>query len=503
MKRTLWIYITEERGKDKMKYSKPEKMGIKSSDIKEYIEVLENANLSTHDLIIMRHGEIVFEKYWKPFHKDFLHRMYSVTKSFVSLGIGFAEQDGLINLDDPLVKYFPKEAANITDENVKNQTIRDMLMMATARVEFNWFENKTNDRVQQYFDNPHNSRPSGTVFNYDSCGSFMLGALIERVTGKELIEYLREKFLDKIGFSKEAFMLKCPGGHSWGDSALICKPTDLLKTAMFCMNMGEWNGEQILNKEYMVNATKKQIDNNSLGLDSFESQGYGYQIWRTYDNSFFFNGMGAQLTVCVPDKDIIMVYNADNQGNGNAKTVVMNNFFDMIVRRAEDCEIADSGYDELMAYADSLELYKAKGSLTSEVADKINGVTYKMYDNPMGITEMKVSFDGNKGELYYINEQGEKRIPFGMCYNEFSEFPQEGYSDMVGTQKGNRLYKCAASAAWADDKRLFIKVQIIDTYFGNLNIMLGFNDNKIGVEMTKTAEDFLREYEGYGGGTAC
>ena len=483
-----------------MNYNKPEKMGIKSSHIKEYIEVLENACLATHDLIIARHGEIIYEQYWKPFDKDFQHRMYSVTKSFVSLGIGFLEQDGLINLDDPLVKYFPEESKNITDINILNQTIRDNLMMATARVEFSWFRNKTEDRVLQYFENPHNSRPSGTVFNYDSCGSFVLGALIERVTGKELIEYLREKFLDKIGFSKEAYMLKCPGGHSWGDSALICKPTDLLKTAMFCMNKGQWNGEQLLNREYIEAATKKQIDNSASGHNTPQTQGYGYQFWRTYDNSYFFNGMGCQFAICIPDKDIIMVYNADNQGNVLAKSIIIDNFYDMIVRKAEDNEISDSGYNELMEYSKTLELYRAKGSVTSPVAEKINGVTYKMGENPMGITEMKISFDGKVGELFWINEQGEKRIPFGMCCNEFSYFPQEGYSDMIGTKPGNRLYRCASSAAWVDEKRLLIKVQIIDTYFGNLNIMIGFNGDGIGVQMTKTAEDFLSEYEGYAGG---
>ena len=76
-----------------MNYSTPEKEGIKSSDILNYIKILEGSNLSTHNLIIMRRGKIIFEKYWKPFNDKFLHRMYSVTKSFVALAIGFCEQD--------------------------------------------------------------------------------------------------------------------------------------------------------------------------------------------------------------------------------------------------------------------------------------------------------------------------------------------------------------------------------------------------------------------------
>ena len=100
-----------------MKYTTPEKMGISSSSIKRYLEALAKADLSTHDVIIARGGNIVFEKYWQPFDKDFLHRMYSVTKSFVSIAIGFLEQEGKLKLDDPIVKYFPEETKNLKKIN--------------------------------------------------------------------------------------------------------------------------------------------------------------------------------------------------------------------------------------------------------------------------------------------------------------------------------------------------------------------------------------------------
>lgn len=487
-----------------MNYARPEEAGIKSSNIKKYIEILENSNLSTHDLIIMRHGKIVFEKYWEPFNKDFLHRMYSVTKSFVSLAIGFLEQDGMINLDDKIVKYFPGELKNQPDENLNNQTIRHMLMMSTAKPGRNWFAARCNDRVAHYFENDrYESRPSGAIFEYDSSGSFVMGTLVERLTGKTLMEYLREKCLDKIGFSKEAYMLKCPGGHSWGDSALICKPTDLLKTAQFCMNKGKWNGEQLLNEKYVTDATTKQIDNNTHGLNEADSQGYGYQFWMTYDNSFFFNGMGCQFALCVPDKDLIMVYNGDNQGINMAKKIVFDNFFDLISRPSSDSELPanDAEYEELMQYADTLKLFAAKGNKHSDFEKEINNVTYVMNKNPMGITKMKFSFDDEYGTLYYTNEQGDKELKFGLCSNAFVPFPQEGYSDMVGSEKGDRLYDCAASAAWVSDRQLFISVQIIDAYFGRLNINIGFDeDKKLAVFMNKCAEDFLDEYEGFAGG---
>ena len=175
----------------------PESVGIKSEKIREYIEVLEECGLSTHNIIIARRGKIAFETYWKPFHKDFLHRMYSVTKSFVALAVGFLEQDGLVNLDDPISKYFPEEIKDQPDENMRNQTIRHMLMMSTAKVEKYWFDKPVHeDRVKFYFENDNVSRPSGTIFQYDSMGSFVVGAMVERVTGKPLMDYLREKFMD-------------------------------------------------------------------------------------------------------------------------------------------------------------------------------------------------------------------------------------------------------------------------------------------------------------------
>ena len=487
-----------------MNYATPEKTGIKSSHILDYLKSIEAANLLTHNIIIMHKGCIVFENYREPFNKDFLHRMYSVTKSFIGLAIGFLEQDGLVDLDAPIIKYFPDEMKNQTDENMRKQTIRHMLMMATAKPNQNWFEAQCEDRVKFYFDNSlPDTRPSGTVFQYDSTGSFVLGALVERITGKELMEYLREKFLDKIGFSKEAYMLKCPGGHSWGDSALLCKATDLLKVAMFCMNKGEWNGEQLLNKEFVIKATTKQIDNNIRGLGYYDAFGYGYQLWMSRQNSFFFNGMGGQLALCIPDKELILVYNGDNQGHRFSKKIILDGFFDMIADRIENTLPENlTEYNMLCEYADALKLFSVKGDVHCNMQDKINGVEYELENNPMGISRMKLVFDGDKGIFSYTNEQDDKKIPFGMCSNEFAKFPQEGYSDTVGARKGNRLYDCAASAAWVSDYQLFIKVQIIDTYFGILNINFGFEDDKVGIFMNKIAEDFLNEYQGFAGGKA-
>lgn len=483
----------------------PYSAGIPAENIRKFIERLENGGLATHDLILARGNSIFFEAYWKPFSADMMHRMYSVSKSIVSIAVGFAVQDGLLSLDDPISKFFPEECAECDCEELKNQTVRHMLMMSTARSPKNWLDEQCDDRVKFYFEGKCDDtvRPSGTVFEYDSTGSFILGAMVERLCGMSFMDYLRIKLFDKIGVSSDAHCLKCPGGHSWGDSAVLCTPRDLLKIARFVMNKGSWNGEQILDENYLTDACSNQIDSNVSGLYDHESCGYGYLIWRTVNNSFFFNGMGAQFAVCVPDKDLIMIINSDNQGNPNAQKIIMDGFFELIANPMSDHALTENPSETkaLCEYAKNLTLTAARGEAQSPFSAQISGRKYVLRPNPMGITDITLDFGNDGGRMTYTNAQGQKSIDFGMCENRFGLFPEEGYSDEIGSVAcPGHKYRCYASAAWVEPQKLFIKVQIIDDYLGNLNITLSYKDSVLGVYMEKHAEAFLEEYSGYGYG---
>ena len=202
-------------------------------------------------------------------------------------------------------------------------------------------------------------------------------------------------------------------------------------------------------------------------------------------------------------KDIILIYNGDNQGKPHANKVIFDYFFDLIVDDASDTEISEDkdAAADLKAYTDTLKLSVAEGEKTSPFAEKINGVTYELEKNAMGIKEITFNFDGDKGTMKYINEQGKKELVFRMCENEYLLFPQTGYSNEIGSvSEPGHQYKCAASAAWIEDQKLQIKVQIIDTYFGNIFMNFGFKDDEIGVYMEKAAEYFLTEYKGFAAG---
>ena len=490
------------------RYTTPEKKGISSASIQKYIELLESRRLSTHDMIIMRGDEILFESYWEPFHKDFLHRMYSVSKSFLSLAVGFAIDEGYLALDSKIADLVPEEMKlQESDENMRELTVRDMLLMSTAKTPQEWFSVRHPDRVRYYFENKSEySRPGSTIFEYDSPGSFVLGAILERRVGMPFMDYLRPRLLDKIGVSKDAKCLECPGGHSWSDSAVLCTARDLLRLGMFVMNAGRWDGEELLNEAYIKDATSKQIDNNVGGLETYCTQGYGYLFWRTWDNSFFFNGMGCQLCVCVPEKDMILVYNGDNQGNDLAKHIIVDGFFDLIARPASEAPLPESKENEesLKKYVDTLKLYAARSTCPRDFEKKIDGKIYTLNKNPMGITKLSFNFSDGVCRMNYTNAQGDKTLFFRIDENEFGLFPEEGYSKDIGSQfaKGH-YYKCAASGAWIETKKLFIRVQVIDDYFGILNMNFGFKDeNTVGIQMNKTAEDFFTTYHGFATGKA-
>ena len=168
----------------------PEEIGISSVKVLEYVKLLENYKLKTHSILMARGKKIFAETYYAPFDKNFKHRMYSVSKSFITVAIGLAEQDGLLSLDDKLMDYFPEYRNENVSERFEEATIREMLSMQTFMVDYvNWWGMP--DRVAAYFTKPSN-QISGTNFFYDSAGSFLLGCLVEKLTGKPFLEYLKE-----------------------------------------------------------------------------------------------------------------------------------------------------------------------------------------------------------------------------------------------------------------------------------------------------------------------
>ena len=479
----------------------PESVGLKSEYLKKFILGLNKRNIHMHSAVLCRGYDIFGEFYWAPFDADFCHRMYSETKSFVSVAIGLLIEDGKLSLDDKIANYFPEKTDTPLHESLKKQTVRQMLMMSTVGYGENWFTNECRDRCKVYFNKRGESvRCPGTIWEYDSQGSQVLCCLVEKLAGKTLFDFLNERIFSHLGTFKTAEILKTPTGESWGDSALICTSRDMLSFGRFVMNYGVWDGKRIMNESYLREATSSLIDNRETAFEDALGHGYGYQIWRTEKNGFAFVGMGDQLTVCLPDYDLIFVCTADNQGCGFSREIILSTFFDLIVDNLENAPLNEDekAYENLKNATQGLTLFALSGIKGSTWQEKINGKRYVFSKNELGLSELTLRFFDDCGELHYVNENGNLILPFKLGANYFGKFPELGYSGDVGgvrTTDGTK-YNCATSGAWLSDNKLMIFSQIIDKYFGNVSMCFGFNEDKITVTFYKTAEDFLWNYNG-------
>jgi len=482
--------------------ARPESMGVSSKQILRFLQKAEDNGVMMHSMLMMRRGHVIAEGYFAPFTQDHMHRMYSVSKTFASTAIGLLADEGRISLDDKVCDYFKDKLPPDPHPYILDMRIRDLLIMATPHTTTTY--NRDDKDWAWTFFNTEPSHPAGTVFNYDTSGSYVLNVLVERITGKPFLEYLKDKMLRELGFSEEAWCIKAPEGNSWGGSGVICTTRDLARLALVYMNKGTIGGKQYLSREYIEAATSKQIDNAPTGhKDYMHGNGYGYQIWILKDGAYAFCGMGMQLAICIPEKDFLFVCTGDTQGSAPPYAGVFELLWNEIVEKL-DADVLPEDEAVARQLEDKLRnlrvVNQLTGQSTSPWAEKVNGCSYALEPNPMGIDKIRVEFNGNEGVLILDKNEGEKRIHFGMEDYVEGFFPQTNYfGDTIGTPSG-KMYRCIANARWTEESKLVIRCYLIDDYFGNMAVTLGFKEDKLGVLMTKTAEWFLDEYQGFAGG---
>ena len=481
----------------------PESLGLSSADITRVLEGLEDAGLSMHSMLVMKDGYIVAEGYSDYFDENSLHRMYSVSKSFVAMAVGLLAEEGKISLDDTIDKYFPEYVTGNTDPRITKAKIVDLLMMASPFDKVASCGDGEEDWIYEFFDGLEGDdakymKYPGTTFCYDTGATHILSTIVERETGMPFLEYLKQKALLEVGFSENSWCVKAPdpAGYSWGGSGVMCTTRDLAVFANLVMNKGEYNGKQLLPREYVEAATSYQISTREAeGNNEYYGSGYGYQIWMN-PYGFAFMGMGGQVAYCVPDKGLVIVFTADNQGNGDAVEIV----YDLVVEHIIKKTSADSMPENQAAYArmlealDGMEIPYQSGSSTSSRLSSINGKTYVANGDGAKISSFRLDFDGDEGTLTYVTPRGEKVLYFGIGKNVecLLDEPQY-YGDTIGQPNGVG-YRCLCSGAWTSSTTFVLRVQVIDDYFGNMTITFDL-DSSPTLKSKKTAEWFLAEYE--------
>lgn len=475
----------------------PEQMGISSAEITAMLDGFRKEGLSMHSVLVMRNGKIVAEGYAEPFDENSLHRMYSVSKSFVSIAIGVLEAEGKISINDTIGQYFPDYVNENTDERIVNTKIVDLLRMASPFKMGSTYNGRTDMNWTETFFTATVGKEPGTEFLYDTSATHILGVIVERVTGEDFLEYLKEKALLEIGFSENSWCVKAPEGYAWGGSGVQCTTRDLAAFANLVMHKGEYNGKQLLPRDYVEAATSYQIS-TAPDPDSdtpFYGSGYGYQIWMN-PYGFGFMGMGCQYAYCVPEKDLVFVCTADNQGNSEATGIIYSLMEKHIIKKLSDQPLEEdiSAYTKMNAALQEMVIPHQKGQSSSPLLDTVNGKTYLCNDANAKISWFRLDFDGDGGVFTYCTPRGEKKLYFGIGKNVEGMLDEPQYSGESINHPNGKGYRCLSSGAWVSTTTFVLKVQVIDDYFGNMTLTFDL-DSTPTLTGKKTAEWFLEEYK--------
>ncbi len=296
--------------------STPEAQGISSQSIGEFVAAVEKIN-TLHSFMIVRHGQVIAEGWWKPDAADKPHVLWSLSKSFNSTAVGLAIADGKLGLDDPVLKFFPAEAPSDPSENLKAMKVRDLLTMTCGHDA----ELKIPDHAptaKQFLAHPV-PHPPGTHFKYNTYGSYMLSAIVTKVTGQTTLDFLKPRLFEPLGIEAPKWDAS-PEGPSLGGYGLYLCTEDIAKFGQLYLQKGKWNGKQLLPEQWVEQATSKQVPNDqeghaNIGIDW--KQGYGFQFWRCTHNAFRGDGRAGQLCVVIPEKDAVIAITADTNAFQN------------------------------------------------------------------------------------------------------------------------------------------------------------------------------------------
>lgn len=296
----------------------------------EYLAAVEAAGQDLHSIMIVKDGKVVKEHWMGEGAPDKLHILNSVSKTFTSTAVGLAIAEGKLSLSDKVVDLFPDKLPTEVSDNLKKVEVRHLLTMSgghdTEPSRRTMPEGA--DWVEAFLAHPFEHEP-GTYFWYNSMGTYMLSAIVQKVTGEKVIDYLTPRLFEPLAIEGATWQ-ESPQGINAGGWGLYLKTEDLAKMGQLILRRGEWNGKQIVPAEWIDQMTTAHIDSRPAGMrpeqitfkaeDSDWLQGYGYQMWRCRHGAVRADGANGQYIIVMPEQNVVIAMTAnigDMQGEIN------------------------------------------------------------------------------------------------------------------------------------------------------------------------------------------
>ena len=297
-------------------HSIPEAEGVSATGIDSFLTAVQHSKNEFHSFMFLRHGKVIAEGWWNPYRPGLKHALYSTSKSFTSTAVGFAVTEGKLKVTDKVISFFPNSLPDTVSAYLAQLTVKDLLTMTagmepdpTSVIPF-----KTTDWVKAFLATPIKHKP-GSVFLYNTMATFMLSAIVQKVTGQTELAYLKPRLFDPLGITGEDWEVNKQGINTggWG---LRLKTEDLAKMGQFYLQKGMWKGKQLLPKDWVNEATTFKIDQapgapQSKKDSSDWMQGYCYQFWRCRHNAFRADGAFGQYIIVMPDDDAVIAITSE------------------------------------------------------------------------------------------------------------------------------------------------------------------------------------------------
>ena len=449
---------------------------ITPAHISAFLEAAASAGQDLDALLVHQDGRRVFEHYWWPHSRETLHSLHSATKSFTGIAVGFAVDAGALSLDDRVLDFFPDEAPASPSENLSLMTVRDLLTMRTGhRVTPSGAKWRllTTSWTRAFLAEEVGRRP-GEEFSYSSASSHMLSAIVSRVVGESIAEYLRPRLFEPLGIDHYVWESD-PEGYSSGGNGLSLRADDFAKWGILHRDGGRWDGRQVVPQWWVEESTRPQVAPIArLVFDGVDYRpgtvsddirlGYGYQVWRGRQDSFYASGLFGQLCIVVPDRELVVVLNAATSGN------LLQTAYEVLLAPEPVPRAAGDAFADIQA---RLRSTSAAPVLPSQ-SRPLTARRYACPPNDEGIDFVTVEQIGGDVVLTIEDQRGRHQVIAGLGSW------RSGRSSMTTTLLHHSYQeesaRVQAGARWMDPATLVIDVWFVETPFHD-TVRLSFGDD--------------------------
>jgi CubicO group peptidase (beta-lactamase class C family) len=449
--------------------SSPEKQGVCSIAILDFLEAADQLD-TMNSFMLVRHGHVVSEGWWTPYDASLPHTLFSLSKSFTSTAVGLAVSEGKMSLDDEVIKFFPEDAPGEPSENLKQMRVRDLLCMSAGHQQ-EAFPVGEERWTKLFLHHPVPHKP-GTHFLYNTPATYMLSAIVQKVTGTTVLDYLKPRLFDPLGIKDPAWGVS-PQGITLGGYGLDLRTEEIARFGQLYLQKGEWQGKSLIPASWVELASSRQTSNGSNPASDWE-QGYGFQFWRCRHGAYRGDGAFGQYCIVMPEQDAVV---AITSGVRNMQAV-MNLVWEKLLPAMRSAPLPDNSRSQALLGKKlaGLAVQPAAGKPTSELAGAVSGKRFLFPDNERNIREISLAFAGETATLTVRTTDGENRINCG--HGAW----QKGRSSFVNGSGRPLLpagdHAVAATGAWTEEDTYVVKMCLYETPF-YVSLVFRFKGNRL------------------------